>query len=275
MIAIADCGGTTCEWRIKTDKGIEQLSSAGFNPVIMPYEPFVKNLKEKFVARESVSQLVFYCAGTIGAHLLKTSKALENIFPNATITVETDLLASARALFAKEDGIACILGTGSNSALFQSGRIVQNTRSLGFLLGDEGSGSHLGKKLLQAAGRGQLPPDLLEALELYSGASIDGTIESVYTADFPNQRLASFADFLASHKNRPEIYLLVYHCFSDFITEHIKSYRGWEQLTASFSGSIAYYFSDILRKSCSDNNIKTGRIIQKPIASLSLYHKLV
>lgn len=280
MILIADSGSTKTDWRLIDDqKEIHQFKTMGFNPYFVEEEFMVDELMNKLlpeinkIISKNQLNIYFYGAGcSVEEQKNVIRGALKKCFPNAVIEVEHDLLAAARALCGKEEGIAAILGTGSNSCYYDGENIVENIISLGYVLGDEGSGAHLGKTFISAYLNKELPENIRENFEARFKTNKDEILEAVYRKPFPNRYLASFSKFI--FQNSKEIYLmnLVSDCLEQFLEKHICKYEKYQELPLNCVGSVAFYYADILRKLAAKKNIKIGKIIASPIAALTLYH---
>jgi glucosamine kinase len=278
MILIADSGSTKTDWRLLAPDGtITQAKTVGFNPYYQDTDNIHSALEGSLLpqlAGEKPSQIFFYGAGC-GSEEKRSvvAQALGMAFPGSEIRVQHDLAAAARALCGREPGIACILGTGSNSCLYDGTEIVRNIPPLGFILGDEGSGAYLGKKLIQAFLREELPADLQENFAKRYNVTKDDVLDRVYSQPFPNRYLASFAKYGFDKRRHPAIYPLIHRSFSDFFENHICRYPGYSALPVHFVGSIAFYFGDILRQIARERQVRVQHILESPIAGLTLYHQ--
>jgi len=278
MILIADSGATKIEWRLLASDGtIKQAYSEGYNPYVQEDEDLRKGVKEHVMPvlnGAQVSEVAFYGAGC-GSEEKNNAVAaiLRPFFPKAAIDVNNDLLGSARALCGTEPGIACILGTGSNSCFYDGEKIALQVPSLGYVLGDEGSGANMGRKLIRAAVRKRLPSDLQLAFDSRFGLSEDDVLETVYKQKHPSRFLASFMKFLMQHIKEPYVYALIYDSFAEFFEEIIKSYPDYSKYPVHFTGSVAFYYANILRQVAADQGATVKNIIEGPIAGLTLYHQ--
>jgi N-acetylglucosamine kinase-like BadF-type ATPase len=194
-------------------------------------------------------------------------------FPEAHIEVWHDLLAAAHALCGTEEGIACILGTGSNSCYYDGATIVDNVTSLGYVLGDEGSGAYLGKRMVADYLRKDLPEKLWDQFKKRFPFDRDEILDRIYTQEMPSRFLGSFSHFIFQHLKEPYCYKLVYDSFGEFFEKNVMKYNRYEELKVHFTGSVAFYFSDILRQVAADKQITVKNILENPIAGLTLYHK--
>lgn len=276
MILIADSGGSKTDWRlIKNDGTIEQANASGFNPYYQPIEDLKKNITDNLLPKihEKVNKIFFYGAGVSSAKNQITIKsAFLEFFPEAHIEIGWDLLAAARALCGHEPGIACIMGTGSNSCLYDGEKITGNVANLGWILADEGSGANIGKKFLVDYLREKMPAELAEQFKKRFPLTREEFLEKVYQQEKPSAFLASFTRFIFQHLNNPYCYKLIYDSFAEFYENNVMQYADYQNLKVHFTGSIAFYFSDILRQVANDKGITVKNILEGPIAGLTLYH---
>ncbi len=274
MILIADSGSTKTHWNLVDNGRVEkEIFSAGINPFYQNEAEIANEVRQISTQINGVliSAVYFYGAGCLPEKKDIIAVAFSPFFPDAKIEINTDLLAAARALFAENKGIACILGTGSNSCFYDGKCITKNVSPLGFILGDEGSGAVLGKKLIGDLLKNQLPEKLRRCFfESYQITPAE-IMEVVYKRPFPNRYLAQFTRFLHDHKEEKSIYELIYSCFSDFFRRNVQQYDYLNNET-SFAGSVAFYFEDILRKAATDNQITVGEIIKTPMKGLIEFH---
>lgn len=276
MKLIADSGSTKTEWRTIDDEGvISKFRSDGINPYYQSSEIIQKTIKEGLIdiIDKDITSIHFYGAGCSS---LENKEKIRNLlgayFPKAKIDVNHDLLAAAHALCGHETGIACILGTGSNSCLFDGNTIIKNVPSLGFILGDEGSGNYLGKKLLIEFGRGNLPTAISDRLVKRFDLSVESIQEGTYLKEMPVRYLAGFSKFIFQNIKEPYLYKLVYQGISDFFENCIMKYDNYQSVPVHFTGSVAFYYGNIVRKIASDKGILVKHITENPIAGLALYH---
>lgn len=277
MIIVADSGGSKIDWRLlRKDGTIAQTQSPGFNPYYQPIEHLKDILKDSLlpVAIEPVTKIFFYGTGVSSEKNQRIiQEAFLTHFKDAQIEVGWDLLAAARALCGREPGIACILGTGSNSCLYNGEKIIGNVANLGWILADEGSGTSLGKKLIFDRFRKKMPAKLEEQFNARFPWSREEVLEKVYQQEKPGAFLASFAKFIFQHLKEPYCYQLVYDSFSEFYENNVMKYENYQNLKVHFTGSIAFYFSDVLRQVANDKGITVKNILEGPIAGLTLFHQ--
>jgi glucosamine kinase len=279
MILIADSGGSKTDWRlIQKDGKIGQASAPGFNPYYQPIEDLKKNIQEILLPKiddrnDQVDQIFFYGAGVSSVkNQLTIKSAFLEFFPEAQIEIGWDLLAAARALCGYEPGIACIMGTGSNSCLYDGEKITDNVANLGWILADEGSGANLGRKFLVDYLRNKMPSKLAKQFHERFPLTREEFLEKIYQQEKPSAFLASFAKFIFQHLKEQYCYNLVYNSFAEFYENNVMKYQNYQNLKVHFTGSIAFYFSDILRQVANDKGITVKNILEGPIAGLTLYH---
>jgi glucosamine kinase len=277
MIIVADCGSTKCDWLLVHGARNHQLeNTVGFSPFFhttAEIETIVREQLLEKLAPEQVTQVWFYGTGVHDDHRAQiVADALKVCFPKAVIEVEHDLLGAARSVCGHSAGIACILGTGSNSCYYNGKKIVDNVPSLGWLLGDEGSGTHLGKALLRAYFYRELPTDLNEA---FNEAYPEGAHEIKDRAyeKGANAYLATFTRFLGDHIKHPFIQNLVAGSLGEFLDRHVLKYSGAQSVPVHFVGSIAHHFSDVLQKCMDERKLKLGNVVRKPIYPLADFHQ--
>jgi hypothetical protein len=215
----------------------------------------------------------FYGTGVHDEHRSEiVGKALRSVFPNAKVEVEHDLLAAARAVCGHHAGIACILGTGSNSCYYDGKTILDNVPSLGWLLGDEGSGTHLGKALLRAWFYRELPADLQAAFQTAYPEGQDAIKDRIYDKG-ANAYLATFTRFLGDNLQHPFVQKIVSESLGEFLDRQVCKYNGYQHVPIHFVGSIAYHFQEILEKCLDERKLKLGTIVRKPIYPLADFHR--
>jgi glucosamine kinase len=277
MIIIADSGGSKIDWRIIENNGaIGQASGPGFNPYYQPIEDLKNSVQELLLPKihEQVKKIFFYGAGVSSEKNQETIKsAFLGYFPSAHVEIGWDLLAAARALCGYEPGIACIMGTGSNSCLYDGEKIIGNVANLGWILADEGSGANIGRKFLVDYLREVMPEDLRKQFRERFPLTREEFLEKVYQQERPSAFLASFTKFIFQHLKHPYCYKLIYDSFAEFYENNVMKYESYKNLKVHFTGSISFYFSDILRQVANDKGITVKNILEGPIAGLTLYHQ--
>ena len=274
MIIIADSGSTKVDFRVIDDNGkVRKVACEGMNPVYVSQAVIQESLKAKLlpICGGKVDAIYFYGSGVIGDTADKVRGAFSEVFDYDLIYVESDMLGAARALFGDKPGIACIIGTGSNSCYYDGHKIVRNVRSGGFILGDEAGGGDLGKRLLKAYVKGLLPTPIQADFEERYHLDYAAIVRHVYREPEPGKFLGSFSPFIEEHIDDPYIKALVTGAFNDFIRINVMQYDCYH-LDVSFVGSIADVFRDILAKSLDDAGIRLGTIMRNPIDALVEYH---
>jgi glucosamine kinase len=274
MILVADSGSTKADWISGTHEGVSgSHHTKGFNPFFHDRNFILNELQNNSSLsdiRSRVSTLYFFGAGcSSSARNEIIREALASFFSNAVVVVDHDILGSAIALCDGKPGIACILGTGSNVCLFDGNKITDTRHGLGYVLGDEGSGSYYGKKLLAYYLYKILPADLEKEFRLRYRLDREEIISKVYQEPNPNVYLASFATFLSDFNSHPFITELVSEGMRDYLRTNVKSFPEYENLPAHFVGSIAFHFREILKSVAVQEGVSIGNIIQKPIQALA------
>lgn len=271
-ILIADGGSTKIDWTIVSGISHKTFRSPGINPVLWDIGKIEQMLQEGLPHEilSDVESVYFYGAGCLGRSAEKMHEALMRVVAHdAEIEVESDLLGAARALFGNERGIACILGTGSNSALYGGKEIISNIHPLGYILGDEGSGASIGKHFLNALYKGRLPESLRKDFETETGLTYDDVIDHVYRQPMANKFLASLVIFVS--KRRKECAELLNEEFENFIEKDILPYNHCE-LPVGIVGGVGYEFHDELKEIFLRHRLKLNKVVAKPMENLVDYH---
>ncbi len=279
MILIADSGSTKTDWRlIQAEEKIRPVQTAGINPFFQDKNTIKIILQDSLIPAiaidaKEVKQIYFYGAGCSTADKKQeVAGALSELFIHAGVHIETDMLGAARALCGKEAGIACILGTGSNSCYYDGTTITENTPSFGYLFGDYGSGAHIGKTLIQQYFDKQLPADLQKNFEARKENTRELMLENVYKKPFPNRYLAGFSKFVFQNKEHPYCIDLLKKCFHLFFEKQVEQYPAHKKVPIHAVGSVAYYYNSIVKAVAEERGLNMGTIIETPIAALTLYH---
>lgn len=271
-ILIADGGSTKIDWTIVSGISQKTFRSPGINPVLWDIGKIEQMLQEGLPHEilSDVESVYFYGAGCLGRSAEKMQEALMRVVAHdAEIEVESDLLGAARALFGNERGIACILGTGSNSALYDGKEIISNIHPLGYILGDEGSGASIGKHFLNALYKGRLPESLRKDFETETGLTYDDVIDHVYRQPMANKFLASLVIFVS--KRRKECAELLNEEFENFIEKDILPYNHCE-LPVGIVGGVGYEFYEELKEIFLRHRLKLNKVVAKPMENLVDYH---
>ena len=278
MIAIADSGSTKTDWLLVDNRGnvAHRLQMEGLNPYHLSQAAIYEFCKTAFASVEkldSITSVYFYGAGCSSEKRnAEVRHAIAPVFPGAEIEVASDILGAARALFQRRKGIAVILGTGSNTVIYNGENIVKGIQSLGYILGDEGSGSYLGKLLLQAYFRNELEEELKRKFERKFEVNYNMVLENIYKQPSPNRYLASFAVFAGAHKHHPFINKLITQNFEDYFKFQLESLVADKNLTLGIVGSIGYHFNEIFSNIAKEYGYKIDLFLQKPIDGLLKYH---
>lgn len=279
MILIADCGSTKTDWVLYDGTDIvARVKTQGLNPSQQSSEEILEILSNELkdnIDTDAPKTIYFYGAGCGYDNAINRMRtALELIFSTKDIHIASDLLAAARAMCGHEEGIVCIIGTGSNSCLYDGEKIVENTPSLGYILGDEGSGAHLGRQLVSDCLKKQLPKELRDKFMEQYNLNIATILERVYHTTLPNRWLASFTPFLYENKEKVEIKLLLKHCFTQFFQRNTMVYRrSW--LPIHVVGGVGLNFEAEIRETAESLGLSIGNIVESPMEGLIEYHKSI
>lgn len=278
MILIADSGSTKTNWTFLNGRHIEkQIKTSGFNPYYYKADEFfhiIKNELSGNIPDVPIEEIYYYGAGCSTAeNCLIVSGALEKLFPGAKTQINHDLYGTALSLFGNGKGIACILGTGSNACFWNGQKIERASPSLGYLLGDEGSGTYLGKLLLHGILSGGADDEMINLFYKENKLTFSGTLDILYKLPNPNKFMSELAMFVKMHIDHPYCQELVRQSFQDFIRHHIIKFPESKTSPVSFSGSIAFYFQSFLKSVLEENNLLLGKIVQEPMEGLIDYHR--
>lgn len=278
MILIADSGSTKTDWAcVSDDDSRIAFTSQGYNPNYISQEEMQADILRSLPGgfpREEVFEIYFYGAGVTELQYGFVHRTLHAVFPRAVeIFVAMDLLAAARALLGRRAGFAAILGTGTNSCLYDGQRITQNIDSLGFILGDEGSGGYLGKRLICDFIRGDMPEKARELTARRLRRTGDELIDRIYTQPFPNRFCAQYSRFIRENLDTdPYFRDLVLGSFRDFFRNIVSHYPDYQTYRLNCVGSVGYVFRDLLTAAAGEYGMKTGLIIPAPMEGLIRYH---
>lgn len=274
-ILIADSGSTKTEWTLLEDNMVvRSLYTEGINPNQAKDEVIAKMLLKTELRSFAPNEIHFYgsgCGSAGGKAIVKS--ALDAIFTNVGITIESDLFAAARALCGSEKGIVAIMGTGASSCMYDGSRIVEQRPSLGFILGDEGSGAVLGKMFIRKLLYGELPKNVTDKFYEEFPIDKDAIIARVYREAYPNRFLATFAEFIAQNKRAAAINEIIRDNFNSFIRSHLSAYTDAKKVPIHFTGSIAHHFSEEMQGLLQWNGYTMGKIEQSPMQGLIQYHQ--
>ncbi|MGX8690276.1 MAG: ATPase [Bacteroidaceae bacterium] len=281
MKLAVDSGSTKTDWGFfNTPSDLEVLKTQGINPCHQSTDEIHSILKKEFLPQtggmdlNNVTEVFFYGSGcATSAICSQMSSILKDYFPAAAITVESDMLGAARALCGRTEGVTCILGTGSNSCLYDGKNIVDQIPSLGYILGDEGSGAALGRRFISDSLKRQLPDAVCkEFMERYA-LDNETIIENVYRKPLPNRYIAQFVPFIREKRAVPEVHKLIVFCFSEFFTRNVINYhKPW--LPVHFVGSIAGIFTEELIETAESLGMTIGQIMSSPLEGMVDYHSV-
>jgi len=274
MILIADSGSTKTDWRLLSDNSVKAFHTIGFNPYFVSAQDIAMSIKQSELSNyiQKIKTVYFFGAGCSAKdQCLLISNTLSGIFTNSVINVDSDMAGACKSLFGNETGIAAILGTGSNSAFYKSGKLVYSQPSLGYVLGDEGSGSYLGKQLISSYLRNELPDELARIFNQRFHLSKREILFSVYKGKFPNRYLASFSVFLYEHITHEFVADIVEKSIEDFFVFNLLKYPEVKENVIRFTGSVSYYFADIIKKLGKKYELEIDKIEKQPIEGLVKY----
>lgn len=277
-ILIADSGSTKSNWRLLNDRAeLLNFKSLGINPYVNDIEEIKWTLNEvsnKIDSAISIDYIYFYCAGCSNDEMIsKVREAfLSSKLKSQNLEINHDLMAAARALFGRSSGIACILGTGSNSALYNGKSILDNIPSLGYVIGDEGGGLDIGRRLLNAVFKRKAPQNLIDQFFKDFDLDVRELLNNIHFKERPNRFIASFSKFVNEHIEDSFCRDLVKEAFKDFLEKNVFNYADYKNLPISFIGSVATIYQNILVDLLSEYNLKVGEFIDDPMERLVEYH---
>lgn len=268
-ILVCDSGSTKADWLYANGDSEEAVRTDGINPVRDSGESINRIVAS--LPDWKPECIYFYGAGCIEPYSASVRKALQERFPKALVSVESDLLGAARALFGHEEGIACILGTGSNSCLCKDGQIKANVPPMGYILGDEGSGAVLGRQLVSDIVKGQLSQELKDAFMEEFQLTPALIVENVYRKPAANRFLASLCPFLSKHRDYDEIQRLLASEFERFLRRNVLLYNR-PDLEIRYVGSISVHFEHELRNVHAKMGLKMGDVLASPVKKMMFFH---
>lgn len=275
---IADSGATKCEWCVLDNgKKAKTIITQGISPYFLTGPQITELLEKELIPKLKkfqVKDIFFYGTGLANPKNVTVVKSvLKKIFPSAKTEVQNDLLAAARALCGKTKGVACILGTGANSCFYNGKKMVKNSPGLGYVLGDEGSGAYLGKKVIQYYLYNTYDEELRARFEKRFQVTPMEILENVYKKPLANRYLASYAIFLAENRGHYMIENIIEDGLNDFFFTHLYKYRESWTHPIHFVGSIAFGFKDVLKDLCNTYELELGRVLKAPMQGLIEYHR--
>ncbi|NOT50640.1 MAG: N-acetylglucosamine kinase [Chitinophagaceae bacterium] len=273
---IADCGATKAEWCLLKEGKSKTIFTQGISPYFLSTEQITDLLQKELkpvLKNIGIDEIYYYGTGCANPNNAKSvKKAISKVFAGAKIEVTHDLMAAARALCGKQKGIACILGTGSNSCYYDGKKIVKNSPGLGYVLGDEGSGAYLGKKVIQYYLYGTFDDELRGRFDLSFTTNASEILENVYKKPLPNRYLAGFCKFLAENRGHYMIENIIEDGLNDFFFSHLCKYKEIWTLPVNFTGGVAFGFKDVLQQLCDSYEFELGKIMKNPMQGLAEYH---
>lgn len=278
MFLLIESGSTKTDW-VVLDKGEEVFrnQTMGMNPFLCTHEDYdkiINNDLQLHIDKNAIKSIAFYGAGVKDESKAQyLEKSLKQYFTKAKVSVNSDMLGAAMSVCGNEKGVCCILGTGSNSAYYNGEKIAKQVPSLGYIVGDEGSGSYLGKKVLQYYFYNTFDEQLSEAFHSKYGDNLTEILDHIYKSPFPNRYLASFALFLSEHRGHYMVENIIEDSLIEFHEKHVLKYRESWKYPIHFIGSIADAFKDVILNLHASYGIETGTIAKSPLEGLIAYYK--
>jgi glucosamine kinase len=275
-ILIADSGATKCEWCLLSDGRKKKMITQGISPYFLDAKQIGQILTSELLPglRNNQVDMVYYygtgCANPDNRKIVQ--KAVRQAFPEASVHVTHDLMGAALALCGKSKGVSCILGTGSSSCYFDGRKIAKSSPGLGFVLGDEGSGAYLGKKVLQYYLYNTFDEELRYKFDAKYVTTAKDILENVYKQPLPNRYLAGFNLFLVENRGHYMVENIIEDGLNDFFFQHLCKFRESWKLPIHFVGGVAYGFRDVIKELCGTYEFELGKILQKPMDGLIKYH---
>ena len=277
-ILVADSGSTKTEWCLLKNGRKKTFATQGMSPYFLSGDQLQAVVREELLpslGKQEISGVFFYGTGCLNpANAAVMKSALKKVFPGAAVAVEHDLTGAARAVCGRSPGVACILGTGSNSCAYNGKKITRNSPGLGYVLGDEGSGAYLGKKVLQYYLYGTFDEDISYKFRDKYNIEAAGILENVYRKPLPNRYLAGFALFLAENRGHYMIENIIEDGLNDFFFTHLCKYRESWKYPIHFIGGVAWGFKDVIKDLCNSYEFELGRVLRQPMEGLIDYHRL-
>lgn len=278
MIIIADGGSTKTNWCLLDDNQKKiYFNTEGYNPYFVDSNYIVNSLKKGLpndLPLDKIKEVNYYGAGVHNKEKAQiVEDAFRELFPNSEINIGHDLLAAARALLGKESGFAAILGTGTNTCIYDGNEITHNIDSAAYILGDEGSGSYIGKKLLTDFVRGLMPKDVAKAFFDTYKLSEEEIMDNVYTKPLANRFCASFSKFVYDNNvNIEYTRQIVEDAFEAFFRNLVSKYPNYQDYTFNCIGSVGYNFRNVLTEKAKQYGMNVGKILRSPIDDLVQFH---
>jgi N-acetylglucosamine kinase-like BadF-type ATPase len=274
---IADSGATKCQWTLVLGNQKKTITTIGISPYFLTTDQIVETIAKGFnkkVDTDIINAVYFYGTGLSNPlNVASIKKALKKVFPKADLDIQTDLVAVARATCQHSKGVACILGTGSNTGYYNGKKIVKNSPGLGYVLGDEGSGAYLGKKVLQYYLYKTFDEELMHAFESKYPINKDQILDAIYKQPLPNRYMASFSEFLSEHRGHYMIENIIEDGINDFFFAHLNKLNESWLYPIHFAGSVAYIFRDVIKQLATAYELEIGTIVKSPMEGLIAFHK--
>jgi glucosamine kinase len=275
-ILLADSGATKCEWCLVKNGRKTTIFTQGISPYFLSIQQICQVLATELLPslkKTQVTEVYYYGTGLSNPNNVKIlAKALRQTFPGAKVNAEHDMMAAARALCGREKGVACILGTGSNSCFFNGNKIMKNRPGLGYILGDEGSGAYLGKKVVQYYLYETYDEELQYKFNLAFNTNRVEILENVYKKPLANRYLAGFAVFLAQNRGHYMVENILEDGLNEFFFHHLCKYSESWKYPIHFVGGISFGFRDVLQQLCESYEFELGRVLKNPMEGLIEYH---
>jgi N-acetylglucosamine kinase-like BadF-type ATPase len=276
-ILIVDSGSTKAEWCLVRGNKTTVIETQGASPYFLNEQQLIELMQRELLPglkKEQPAEVFFYGTGCVAAaNRAMVKKAIKKVFPAADVEVDHDLSGAAHALCGREKGIAAIMGTGSNSGYYNGKKIIKNSPGLGYILGDEGSGAYLGRKVLQYYLYNTFDEDLHSRFQGKYAVDADEILDRVYKKPLPNRYIAGYALFLAENRGHYMIENIIEDGLNDFFFTHLCKYPEIWKVPVHFVGSIAYGFRDVLKELCTTYKWELGQVLKKPMDGLIAYHK--
>lgn len=273
---IADSGATKCEWCLVNNGEKKTIFTTGISPYFLDSKQIIELLQKELLTqlgKVKLDELYFYGTGLGNpGNITIVNKALNQLFPSAKIEADTDLMAAARAMCGNEKGMVCILGTGSNSCFYDGKKIIKKTPSLGYILGDEGSGADLGKRVLQHYLNNTFDEAVKARFEARFVTNQMEILENLYQKPLPNRYLAGFAIFLFENRRNFMIENILKDCLNNFFSNQLYKYAESYTLPVNFTGSVAFGCQDVLQELCDRYELNLGLVVKNPMEGLVKYH---
>lgn len=279
MILLADSGSTKTSWLL-IDKTtvLARIETSGYNPYYYKYETLVNIIENELIPKlqkKDIDKIYYYGSGcSTEINCTKVKAALWQKFPDASVEINHDLYGAAAALLKNKPGIACILGTGSNSCYWDGKHVVNNVPSVGYLLGDEGSGTYIGMRILKGILEETAPSEIIEDFYTSQNLTFEKVLSIIYENPEPNRFFSSISKFAGDRIDNEWIRKQIKVCFNDFIVNQVKKYPRYDELEICFTGSIAFHFQSLLTETLRENGLITGLILKEPIDGLLEFHTL-